>query len=79
MVSIPRHPVFRASDWGVPFRRQSELKLNIMIRDINDNRPQVKDFLVLLWILDILVQIWMRIREAQTLTDLDPDADPEHW
>ena len=31
----------RASDWGTPYRRQSELKLTIKIKDINDNRPQV--------------------------------------
>jgi protocadherin Fat 1/2/3 len=31
----------RASDWGTPFRRQTELKLTIRIKDINDNRPQV--------------------------------------
>ena len=31
----------RASDWGTPFRRQSEMRLTIRIKDINDNRPQV--------------------------------------
>ena len=31
----------RASDWGAPFRRQTELKLTVRIKDINDNRPQV--------------------------------------
>uniref|UniRef100_A0A0A1WPP1 Fat-like cadherin-related tumor suppressor homolog n=1 Tax=Zeugodacus cucurbitae TaxID=28588 RepID=A0A0A1WPP1_ZEUCU len=30
----------RASDWGLPYRRQTELELLIKIRDINDNRPQ---------------------------------------
>lgn len=30
----------RASDWGLPFRRQTELKVKIKLRDINDNRPQ---------------------------------------
>lgn len=34
-------PQVRASDWGQPFRRQSELRLTIRIKDINDNRPQV--------------------------------------
>lgn len=29
----------RASDWGSPFRRQSETKLKIKIKDINDNKP----------------------------------------
>ena len=32
----------RASDWGTPYRRQSELRLTVRIRDINDNRPQVR-------------------------------------
>lgn len=30
----------RASDWGLPYRRQTEMELIIKIRDVNDNRPQ---------------------------------------
>ncbi|XP_076257504.1 FAT atypical cadherin kugelei isoform X3 [Rhynchophorus ferrugineus] len=30
----------RASDWGQPYRRQTEMQLTIKVRDINDNRPQ---------------------------------------
>lgn len=30
----------RASDWGLPYRRQTEMQLTIRVRDINDNRPQ---------------------------------------
>lgn len=30
----------RASDWGLPFRRQTEKEINIKINNINDNRPQ---------------------------------------
>ncbi|XP_063239987.1 LOW QUALITY PROTEIN: fat-like cadherin-related tumor suppressor homolog [Bacillus rossius redtenbacheri] len=30
----------RASDWGVPFRRQTEMQLRISVKDVNDNRPQ---------------------------------------
>lgn len=30
----------RASDWGLPYRRQTEMSLTIKIRDVNDNRPQ---------------------------------------
>lgn len=30
----------RASDWGLPYRRQTEMQLTIKIRDVNDNRPQ---------------------------------------
>lgn len=30
----------RASDWGLPFRRQTEMELRIKLRDINDNKPQ---------------------------------------
>lgn len=30
----------RASDWGLPYRRQTEMQLIIRVRDVNDNRPQ---------------------------------------
>ncbi|KAL0273341.1 UNVERIFIED_CONTAM: hypothetical protein PYX00_006035 [Menopon gallinae] len=30
----------RASDWGLPFRRQTEMQVRIKLKDINDNRPQ---------------------------------------
>lgn len=30
----------RASDWGLPYRRQNEMQLVIKVRDVNDNRPQ---------------------------------------
>lgn len=30
----------RASDWGRPYRRQTEMQLYINVRDVNDNRPQ---------------------------------------
>lgn len=30
----------RASDWGLPFRRQTEMQVKIRLKDINDNRPQ---------------------------------------
>ncbi|KAJ8667843.1 hypothetical protein QAD02_009506, partial [Eretmocerus hayati] len=30
----------RASDWGLPYRRQSEMRLKVKLRNINDNRPQ---------------------------------------
>ena len=30
----------RANDWGLPYRRQSEMKLIIKLRNVNDNRPQ---------------------------------------
>lgn len=30
----------RASDWGTPYRRQSELTVTVSVRDVNDNRPQ---------------------------------------
>ncbi|XP_032575014.1 fat-like cadherin-related tumor suppressor homolog isoform X2 [Drosophila sechellia] len=32
--------IIRASDWGLPYRRQTEIKLSIVVKDINDNRPQ---------------------------------------
>ncbi|KAJ6215568.1 hypothetical protein RDWZM_010068 [Blomia tropicalis] len=34
------HLFVRASDWGEPFRRQTEMMLNITIEDVNDHRPQ---------------------------------------
>nr|XP_018896045.1 PREDICTED: fat-like cadherin-related tumor suppressor homolog isoform X2 [Bemisia tabaci] len=30
----------RASDWGLPYRRQTEMQVKINVKDINDNRPQ---------------------------------------
>ncbi|CAG4938447.1 unnamed protein product [Parnassius apollo] len=30
----------RASDWGLPYRRQAEMRLTVRLQDINDNRPQ---------------------------------------
>ncbi|CAH1776950.1 unnamed protein product [Owenia fusiformis] len=30
----------RASDWGSPFRRESETILKIQLKDVNDNRPR---------------------------------------
>ena len=30
----------RASDWGTPYRRQTELVMTVSVRDVNDNRPQ---------------------------------------
>lgn len=30
----------RAGDWGLPYRRQTEMQLRVRLRDVNDNRPQ---------------------------------------
>ncbi|XP_052738209.1 fat-like cadherin-related tumor suppressor homolog isoform X2 [Bicyclus anynana] len=30
----------RASDWGLPYRRQAEMRLVVRLADVNDNRPQ---------------------------------------
>ncbi|XP_045763036.1 fat-like cadherin-related tumor suppressor homolog isoform X2 [Maniola jurtina] len=30
----------RASDWGLPYRRQAEMRLTVRLEDVNDNRPQ---------------------------------------
>ncbi|GAB6033159.1 hypothetical protein CHUAL_012768 [Chamberlinius hualienensis] len=30
----------RASDWGTPYRRQSEMTVRVQLKDVNDNRPQ---------------------------------------
>lgn len=34
------HLFVRASDWGEPFRRQSQMLLNVTVEDVNDHRPQ---------------------------------------
>nr|XP_045591384.1 fat-like cadherin-related tumor suppressor homolog [Procambarus clarkii] len=30
----------RASDWGTPFKRETETTVKVKVRDVNDNRPQ---------------------------------------
>ncbi|XP_059061183.1 fat-like cadherin-related tumor suppressor homolog, partial [Achroia grisella] len=30
----------RASDWGLPYRRQAEMRLTVQLKDVNDHRPQ---------------------------------------
>lgn len=30
----------RVTDWGLPYRRQTEMQLKIHLKDVNDNRPQ---------------------------------------
>lgn len=30
----------RASDWGLPYRRQTEMQLTVKVKEVNDNRPQ---------------------------------------
>ncbi|XP_034484268.1 fat-like cadherin-related tumor suppressor homolog [Drosophila innubila] len=32
--------LIRASDWGLPYRRQTEISLEITVKNVNDNRPQ---------------------------------------
>ena len=32
--------IVRASDWGSPYRRESEMVLKVQVRDVNDNKPQ---------------------------------------
>ncbi len=32
--------LIRASDWGEPFRRQTQISLNLTLKDVNDHRPQ---------------------------------------
>ncbi|XP_077287800.1 fat-like cadherin-related tumor suppressor homolog [Arctopsyche grandis] len=60
----------RASDWGLPYRRQTEMQLTIKIRDVNDNRPQFEK-------IDCLghVSRYLPISsEIITLTAIDLDA-----
>src|SRR5205085_2399996 len=30
----------RATDWGTPFQRQTEMQVRVQVRDLNDHRPQ---------------------------------------
>ncbi len=60
----------RASDWGLPYRRQTEMLLKIRVRDINDNRPQFEK-------VDCVGHIPRNIpigREILTLSAIDFDA-----
>lgn len=38
------HVFIRASDWGEPFRRQSQMLLNVSVADANDHRPQFEKY-----------------------------------
>lgn len=33
----------RASDWGTPFKRETETTVKVKVRDVNDNRPQFEE------------------------------------
>ncbi|XP_011297771.1 fat-like cadherin-related tumor suppressor homolog isoform X1 [Fopius arisanus] len=60
----------RASDWGLPYRRQTEMQLRIKIRDVNDNRPQFEK-------IDCLVRVPRYVpigSEIITVSAIDLDA-----
>ncbi|CRK90602.1 CLUMA_CG004304, isoform A [Clunio marinus] len=60
----------RASDWGQPYRRQTEMKLFIKLRNVNDHRPQFER-------IDCLGQIPRHLpigSELITLSAIDFDA-----
>lgn len=60
----------RASDWGLPYRRQTEMELRIKLRDINDNRPQFEK-------VDCIVRVPRYITigsEILTVSAIDLDA-----
>lgn len=62
--------VVRASDWGLPYRRQTEMQLRIKIRDVNDNRPQFEK-------IDCLVRVPRYVpigSEIITVSAIDLDA-----
>lgn len=61
----------RASDWGLPYRRQTEMSLTIKVRDVNDNRPQFER-------IDCVGSIARHVAigtEMLTLSAIDFDAD----
>ncbi|XP_053598514.1 fat-like cadherin-related tumor suppressor homolog isoform X2 [Microplitis demolitor] len=60
----------RASDWGLPYRRQTEMQLRVKVRDINDNRPQFEK-------IDCIVRVSRFIpigSEILTISAIDLDA-----
>lgn len=60
----------RASDWGLPYRRQTEMQLRVRLMDINDNRPQFEK-------VDCVGHVPKNIaigREIFTLSAIDFDA-----
>lgn len=60
----------RASDWGLPYRRQTEMQLIIRVRDVNDNRPQFER-------IDCVGQVSRSVSigtEVLTLSAIDFDA-----
>lgn len=61
----------RASDWGLPYRRQTEMSLIIKVRNVNDNRPQFERT-------DCVGSIPRHVpigTEMLTLSAIDYDAD----
>ncbi|XP_076058992.1 fat-like cadherin-related tumor suppressor homolog [Oratosquilla oratoria] len=61
----------RASDWGTPFKRETETTVKVKVRDVNDNRPQFEGIDCAGWVsLDAPVGT-----SVLTLSALDLDAD----
>lgn len=61
----------RASDWGTPFKRETETTVKVKVRDVNDNRPQFEGVDCIGWIsVDAPVGT-----NAFTMSALDLDAD----
>lgn len=61
----------RASDWGLPYRRQNEMQLKIRVQDVNDNRPQFER-------VDCVGSVHRYVAigtDILTLTAIDFDAD----
>ncbi|XP_044007072.1 fat-like cadherin-related tumor suppressor homolog isoform X2 [Aphidius gifuensis] len=61
----------RASDWGLPYRRQTEMLLRIKVRDVNDNRPQFEK-------IDCMLRVPRYIpigSEIMTVSAIDLDSD----
>ncbi|KAK0183285.1 hypothetical protein PV327_001340 [Microctonus hyperodae] len=60
----------RASDWGLPYRRQTEMQLRVKLRDVNDNMPQFEK-------VDCVVRVPRYIpigSEILTVSAIDLDA-----
>ncbi|CAL4234852.1 unnamed protein product, partial [Meganyctiphanes norvegica] len=71
----------RASDWGTPYKRETETTVKVKVRDVNDNRPQFEGLGCKGWV-SIAAPLGTNILKVSAL-DLDENSviryliDPE--
>ncbi|XP_064099968.1 fat-like cadherin-related tumor suppressor homolog isoform X2 [Macrobrachium nipponense] len=66
----------RASDWGIPFKRETETTVKVKVRDINDNRPQFEGVDCKGWV-SVDAPIGTSVLKLSAL-DLDADSDVKY-